>query len=374
MWNRREVLALGGSLVLGSLARSAPVPEAEDVSLYLIENVDEKGGVRKRSLVRWRFVKGEAQPKEIVLTLDQRYFGHFGGHRLAQDRYLITHFGGVIDLKEKKVVSEEELGELLGVEGKDVIYRVNNTRRESGIFAFDLTTRKLRKLDSPGAWGLPGVPSPDRKASAEVDWSSELQLHTPDGKKETLGKGFGYGLSPLASPSGRGAPVLWVDCDRILSQTNNGKLVTVRRDKTVKPLVEIPNLELPISTPSLRRDPDGTIVYRCGSHDFAIDVPAAKATPYDWIALGHGFDCEEAQNPAYGHILRHERNEIGRLWCSWYRAATAPGCLAVPYGEVGSNLGYPKGVKVWLKSTGKWATLDLWVNDLVGWIRSPQTP
>jgi hypothetical protein len=45
----------------------------------------------------------------------------------------------------------------------------------------------------------------------------------------------------------------------------------------------------------------------------------------------------------------------------------------VEYGDHGSNLGYPKGIKIWTAQQNEWLTFDLpWVNSIVGWIEEEQ--
>src|SRR5687767_6480917 len=93
----------------------APAPHAADpdASLVLVEEVPNKeGSVTKRRLVRVGVRNGLVRPPETVWEGDQRFFGHFGGHRLVRDRFLVTAFGGVIDLREKKVISSEMYGTL----------------------------------------------------------------------------------------------------------------------------------------------------------------------------------------------------------------------------------------------------------------------
>ncbi|WP_257670576.1 hypothetical protein [Parapedobacter tibetensis] len=47
----------------------------------------------------------------------------------------------------------------------------------------------------------------------------------------------------------------------------------------------------------------------------------------------------------------------------------ADDAVAVAYGDVGSNLGYPNGIKIWTKAQGDWLTFDLpWLNTIIGWI------
>lgn len=74
---------------------------------------------------------------------------------------------------------------------------------------------------------------------------------------------------------------------------------------------------------------------------------------------------EYQRNPSYGHVIRYRGTEIGRCWCD--AAATAPGQISVEFGPVGSNLGYPEGVKVWSVDSGLWTTIKPdWLTAIVG--------
>lgn len=365
------VLAGTVFLVVASWPRAGPgerAPDARtteaDATLYLIENIAPKGTVDVRDLVRYRFHEGEVTPKEVVVSKDQRFFGHFGGHHLLSDRFLVTKFGAVIDLRGKKVLHDEDNGNYLGTEGSRVVFQMDNESRPKGFFAFDLETGKLSKLDDPGHWALPGVKSPDRAASV-VGGGSEVWLHRPGRAAVSLGKQFASELSALSS-SFPEAPLLWLDAERILTQTGNGKLVVLKTDGTTAALVAIGDLSPPVSRPRLHRDRDGNVVYTCG-RSFLIDVKAKKALPYRWRPLGHGFECDDDWDSAHGHVIRYRGRTIGRLWCDPLHAATSDGLLAIAYGPPGSNLGYPKGVKVWSRTTSRWTAIDAWFNDVVGW-------
>ncbi len=54
--------------------------------------------------------------RETLVSRDQRFFGHFGGHQIALGRFIVTSYGGVIDIQAKKVILDEQDGKLLGLE------------------------------------------------------------------------------------------------------------------------------------------------------------------------------------------------------------------------------------------------------------------
>jgi hypothetical protein len=83
-----------------------------------------------------------------VYSDEQRFFGHFGGHRLHDNRYVITKFGSVLDLKDNTWIHKETDADVLAIEGNKVIYRVDRFGANEGIFAFDLTKRTVEKSRS----------------------------------------------------------------------------------------------------------------------------------------------------------------------------------------------------------------------------------
>jgi len=253
------VLALGGE---GSAQRggAASRPEAyADAALVVVLNVrNDEGVCKRRRLVRYRFEKERAPRAEVMMEREQRFFGHFARHRLMANRFLVTKFGSVIDLTSGDVIHDESLGEVLGIEGDEVVFHVENVHRGSGVFAFDVPSRRLRKLESPGTWALSGVRSPDGRHTAESTPDGELWLHSVGREPRRLAAGLGVSFSVIASVAGVGPPVFWLDEKTLLTQIDNGRLVTVGLHGVVTPLVEIADVPAPVTRPRFERDGAGT--------------------------------------------------------------------------------------------------------------------
>jgi hypothetical protein len=114
-------------------------------------------------------------------------------------------------------------------------------------------------------------------------------------------------------------------------------------------------------------DKRGDLIYKCAGGYYKIDFSGKKIEPYKFGNCGNQFEIE-LNGDSLGHTIKFNGSEIGKLWCNLL-VETTPGFIAVEYGEVGSNLGYPKGIKVWNSSAG-WTTIDIpWISDLIGWIR-----
>src|SRR4051812_29787967 len=94
-----------------------PVSAAPPPSLFVIQDLPDPGGsVARRALVRVRLDPDHHCFVETIVTKDQRFFGHFGGHYLWDDRYVATRSGGVIDISSQRVIHDFQDGSLLGFE------------------------------------------------------------------------------------------------------------------------------------------------------------------------------------------------------------------------------------------------------------------
>jgi hypothetical protein len=353
--------------LLSMLFCAAPAPADPGPSLFAIENVKGEGGVvHTRSLVRITLAADGRPAKTTLVTLDQGFFGHFGGVRLVDDRFVVTRHGGVIDLATKKVVNDETLGELLGVEKGKVVYRIENTRRESGIFAFDLTTSRVEKMTAPGHWALPGVKSPQKTQSIEAKSDGTIVLHSLDGTEKELSRDHSIEYSPLSSTLSQSVPCLWLDDVRVSTQKSNGKLVILDVKGESRPLVDIPNVPAGLSRPRLWLDAKHRLIYHC-DQDYLIDLQRKKWSALDWYALGHGFEASAAEADGGVRRVRHNGKHIGQWVMSPHDAATAPGRIAFPFVRPGQNLGQPDGVALWDQKSGQSQTVIFWPDSLVGW-------
>jgi hypothetical protein len=341
------------------------VPAAQADSswaLYVIENVaSDEGGVKTRNLVRLSMDRENKLAKETLLSKDQRFFSHFGGQRIALGRFIVTKFGGVIDIQAKKVIHDEEDGEFLGVDDGKVIYRINNSFRVSGLFSFDLKERKVEKLKNRGHWDLPGEKSPDKTMSIETEdtYDGVIRLHRLGQAPKELGKGFCFTYSREASRFGKGATPLWLDGERILAVQTNRKLVILTTQGTVEKSMEIKDAPTEVLLPPyLWRDEQGRVIYTCGNRRFLIDVPKSAASPLKCYSLGYGFEASVAVEKEQRRSVHYEGKAIGQWVFSPWESETAPGLIAFPYVRPAehANLGYPDGVAVWNRRVGDWQT------------------
>jgi hypothetical protein len=95
-----------------------------------------------------------------------------------------------------------------------------------------------------------------------------------------------------------------------------------------------------------------------------IDTANSNLVKYPFYELGNNFSI---LGTIKGDIIKYENREVGIQWCT--NAVVSDKIIAMAYGEVGSNLAYPKGIKVWSKLSNSWTTIEVpWLSKLIGWM------
>lgn len=374
------VLTIGAAPVPQRLPLAPPPHAADpDASLVLVGyGPDEPGRPSSMTVLRIGVRNGKARPTEQVWEGPSRFLSYGGGHRLVADRVLVTRYGGALDLVEQKVICPEMQGDLLAVDGPNVVYRLSGTNRNDGIYAFDLLKGEDRFVGKIGVgkYGRPGIASPDGTKSVEA-LAGALALHRDGMPPKSLGTDFtvqGGPLGPLFKP----VPVLWLDDERLLTQTKNGELVAVTLDGKATKVVTIKVDESPARFPTLTRDLGGRVIYTCGNAGYAIDAKAAKAVACEWVDLGHGFEASWTANAKGLHVVRYNGREIGR-WKGYpegrdptwphdpIRVATTTDHIAIVTAADGSGKPDGPSVRIWSTRSGEWTGLKMWPNALIGW-------
>jgi hypothetical protein len=336
-----------------------------NVALLITECVSEKGLCKKKNITRLSFKNGEFISRDILYTSTPDEVPFDGRNIIYKNRYVISYDGSIFDAETKSLLQKGD-GRYVAVDGNRVILRGSGDDFE-GYFYYDLKRKIHAPLRLPGKWRLPGRLSPDQTKSVE-GIGSKIWLHGLNRKKKLLGSNFFMEGDPASSGIAK-PPVLWLDDTRILTQKHNGEIVILRLDGTTTAVVKIPIKKRALTGPYLSRNRDGEIIYSCNDQSFVLDVGNKKYVPYNYVVLGSQFSAEDERQKSYGHIIRFRGKEIGKLWATVWEAKTTPDYLAVDYGEVGSNLGYPDGVKVWSSINAKWTTIELdWLSNIIGWI------
>jgi hypothetical protein len=364
-----------------------PRPVKPDVSLVVLDEVLGRDGTAGRTRL-WKlgFRNGRPLPRERVCEGD--FLECFGRHELVADRFLVTSGAGVVDLREKKVLSDERDGDVMHVGPARVTYSISSKNREGGVFTCEYSTGKVTRVEKEPArrWYADLspliVPSPD--ATKVVEWrdEDELVLHREFGKPVSLGKGFRGPRNPKvkvdpALHDWTMFPVLWLDDEHFLTQREHGRLVAVDLNGKVAEVVtikEAPKFET--SHPHLwrARDGSGAIIYSMERKHFVIDVAKKTAVKSEWEALGHGFEASWERPDRRGDVLRYNGKTIGQQ-DGYYTdmAVTTPGYLALPLHEgERDGLFKTRRVAVWSVEGSEWHVVEfesLGVSSVVGWVK-----
>jgi len=374
-----SALALIGFLSGAKGHTSQPVADAK--VLYLVEFVrtDNKDKNVDR-LIRATLAPDGKLTKEVVFTARRYFFGDPSKSRIINKRYIVTEYGGVIDAKEGRLLLDQGYGgELLGVEGGKVVYRIHNLRapridqkgpkeaaEKFGDWSFDLA-KGTRVRPAEKHWALRGTASPDRSKAVHCGGRGTLWLDLGNGaQQQELGKDFAVTQDKYAEhPFELRAPVLWLNDERILTQQGNGKMVTVDLKGKVTPVCEIAGARAVNDSPRLMRDPKKRIIYQCGRAEYVIDVEKKSVAPLEEYDLGHGFETPVETGPRGFRTIYFEGQAVGAGVFVPADIRTGPEVIAKwNLGDAGSRRYV--GV-LWTKLGFAWRALDMDYCGLIGW-------
>lgn len=369
-------------LCLGDAERKDKTAEPPSkVSLLVVEGLPGNRLADPQILVRYRFEKGiRVAREEILKTPNSLVRYDLGNNMTYLDRYAITRWGDIIDIKDLKLLHEGN-SERIGCDGNRVILR-RQTGENPGLYSYDLSQKKIEKLLPSDKWNLvypeahtllaKHLLSPDGMKSVSLGKNgTTITLHRLNQETKTLAGGMRSGVSTMSS-SDACTPMVWLDDETILTQKTNGKLVAVNLEGTVSPLMDLPCKDLPLSPPKLYKDAGDRIIYVCVK-SYVIDVKNRKYWQQESYKFGHDFEMEKSQLPQAASSIRYRGEEIGRHQVNPESAKTISGHFAAFHAPTGKNPGEAAGVKVWSSLNGEWTTLKLDWAEIIGWIDDSKT-
>ena len=347
-------------------------------------------------LVSYNFTDGKMVSKDTILsapTSKGQYQGSYVRYELGQNfvyknRYVISAIGNVIDVKTKSLVMEES-DDFIEARGDSIIFH-RNTINETGYLICDLKNRTYEFVNDKNFLNVKGINSPNHRWGLEIDKSEipyKIILYDDKNRKSVIVNdcGIGTSLSIYASTLSN-IPLFWLDNQNFLyasfstlgsrihldSAIATAIIYKINIETKISEIVSIiDSVPLSLSQSSFFIDPLDRIIFYCEKGDFEIDIQNKKAIPYIMSSVGNDFSIENNRNENYGSIIAFFGKEIGRVWCNYYNAKTTKGFIGVEYGEIGSNLGYPKGVRVWNNLTNKWKDIEIpYMSGIIGWIEN----
>ncbi|MBX3239090.1 MAG: hypothetical protein KIT80_09940 [Chitinophagaceae bacterium] len=305
-----------------------------------------------------------------------------GKNFIYKNRYIISGTGNVIDAERGELVIQES-DNFVEASGDTLIFHRNNIFTGTGFLYLNLKNNEYKFVDNKKRhYDLNFCP--DKKQSLYVDRSQlpyKIVLKREKVKEKIIVADAGNGPNLRGGSQFPSIRTYWLD--------NTSFLYSVH--KTVYPIKEdiysevllrkfntstnedivftkIDSIGIGVLNDKFYTDGIQNIIYRTSSgKEYIIDTTANTIMPYLAYQFGFGFSTDNEFSNDYGRIIRYEGSEIGRFWCSV--ESVSKNGIAIEYGDIGSNLGYPKGFKVWTIKSKTWITVDVpWLCAIIGWI------
>lgn len=361
----KQVLILSLILaVFSTFALSQPTATG-NADLYVTKCKAGEGICDTQEIVRFTFEKGALTSTKTLASFDTKEVRFdLGSNWIFNDRRLITRWGDVVDLETGKLLFKSN-GDVVGNFGSKLLIDVDRVDEED-LFLLDLGSLQTTRIPSRSNIESfrPEDFSPDGKTVVNFN-SSNFQVV---GEKTGI---FFYGVAEdfslkllrllngdfkascaaWCSEFGKTNHV-WLDNKTILTQRENGHLVTVSTDGKVTDIVKIKVEDEIGSFPSFYKYA-GRVEYSCGDTTYQIDVKNKKfraEAPYNI-----GFSIVNGSEFWQGFY--YNGKSIGRQWSSATEVSTT--FLVTEYAAEGKNLGYPDGIKVWNTFTRTWQTIEI---------------
>ncbi|HTL81598.1 MAG TPA: hypothetical protein VL651_07830 [Bacteroidia bacterium] len=304
---------------------------------------------------------GDAKPK---IRFD------LGPSTIYRNRYVITSYGNVIDLKEKKVLVDAH-DQFMKASGDSIVFYVNDIFRGQFYCLLDLKTGTYSEIKS-ASYRI--TTNKDVQPDCSLK-NYKIYYYPVSSDKVELVRDAGFGEDvTFLSGAKHQLPIQWIDADDFLypNYSSDHSFVTIMKvsvsNQTEDKIGTIDNLPENHSYSLFYKDPEGTIVYRCSRGDFSIDAQKKKVTELTYLSAGNGFSVAVNEVKPKGREILNSGTSIGNYYCDPSQAVSTNGLIAFPYEIVLGDEHYLQGYAVWSSATGKWKNLgDSDLAAVIGW-------
>lgn len=342
-------------------------------------------------LVSYNFNDGVFTSKDTIFSAETNRKGvagsyvryDLGKNFIYKNRYVISGIGNVIDIKKKALVIEES-DDFVVATGDSLFFHRNNIFSGTGFLILNLITGKYNFIDNKD-WDRDKEKrtSPDKKHYLSIDQAKipyKVCLHNSYGKKKTIVDDAGHGPNIMYSSQFPTIETHWLDNNTFLYAVHEIKINAAQKDfsKVTLHLFDINKNSNKVffvldSVSNGRvngrffKDDIGQTIYRTsGWSHYIVDTVKGVLVDYPFYELGFNFSTAN-KSEKDGTVINYNKSEIGKLWCS--NGVVSDGMIAVEYGDIGSNLAYPRGIKVWSNLTKSWSTINIpWLSNVIGWV------
>lgn len=375
-------LALAGGIIIffSFVINSAFYPGADKNHFLVIAVYDSD--VANNHVVHLKkipFVAGvPGAPQDIMDIVTQqsgdrvpRIRFDLGANKIYRNRWVITSYGNVIDLDQRKILVETH-DQFVRATGDSIIFYTNDIARGKFYSVLNLTTGVYAQVKSPSFRALTGH-------DVQPDCSSKnfkIYYYPPSAQKVELVKDAGFGedvsLIPQTKPT---CPIYWIDNDNFLYPyySSAHDYVTIMKvnfsTKTQEKIGGIDQLPENHQLSSFYKNADDQVVYSCSRGHYKIDVAKKEVTELQFFSAGNDFSIAINETDKKGRVIKHGEQQVGAYFCAPGLTATTNGFIAFPYEIVLGDEHYLQGAAVYSATTKQWKTVsDSDLAAVVGWI------
>lgn len=322
-------------------------------------------------LVKYNFSNGALTSKDTIFSNGPHKNVVVYGDKsiLYKNRYLIASSGAIIDIQKSELLLNG-YNRFIDTIGNSIIFSTGNVNIK-GYQIFDLDFRTYELKNDSNLYSPSGIYSPNYKWVIEVEPGQTILKDTYTKK---IVKVFTRGTYLSMFSSQRSCvPVLWIDNENILfANISNSGIVEIMNFNIVSKkealVVTIDSVPTGLVNASFYFNPENKIIFQCAKGLIEIDLDKNTCFQNEFSSIGNNFEIEYEHQNSYGRVIKCAGKEIGRFWCNYKSARTTDGHIAIEYGDTGSNLGYPKGIKIWNNINKTWLDVELpWIDTIISW-------
>jgi hypothetical protein len=368
----------------------ASVINAEDINYLFVGEMEQGIGKSHQLIYRLKFEDGEFTNIEELHHLKNgtSIFNDLRDARVIENRYAITPAGQIFDLQLEEFRHGQNYRDgYLGYDGNYAYYRrYSQWGKPRGVYYFDISIGRepiliqdrsatIYKMANISYFDDPGFSSDYRYyaffKSPVYSISNELWIKEIEtGEEWIIAEDFhtGAGSGSILHPSP--PPFIWLEGYRILTQKDDGVLITVNLNGNIRNLLQINTEKKLYASPKFELDNNGNIVYTCGL-PYLIDLDKRTAAEYLWKPLGYGFEVNaiRKEEDNYFKTVKYMGEFIGEWWSSMPDYAVNENYIALPYRDEEFPRSAVDGIAVWSAHTEQWTKIELdEFNGFLGWI------
>ena len=293
-----------------------------------------------------------------------------GPNQLYRNRWIITAYGNVIDLLQKKILVDTH-DQFVRASGDSIVFYTNDIARGKFYSVLDLKTGIYAAVKNVSFKAIDGK-------DVEPDCTSKnykIYFYPPSSEKVELVRDAGYGEDFSLIPGGRSqCPIYWIDNDTFLYpnySADHSYVAIMKVSVSSKESIKVGDIDqLPENHAPSRfyKNAENEIIYQCARGHFKIDLKKNKAIELQFLSAGNGFSVSVYEVEKKGRQIRNDDQVVGTYFCLPELAATTTGFIAFPYEIMLGDEHYLQGAAVYSTSSHQWKTIgDSDLSAVVGW-------